>query len=180
LIRKLEDFERYIAIAGFRNVKIGDVNGFFNVVRKRVEDANIQFFDARLISGWEHLYFAALNALNAFKNKINISNSLAVEALLFASAQRQIRKAVEMLGIKPESSQVAVLIMAETQQKTTTTLETIFKIISGEHDDSVLELANEKLEGIKKLFDVSDVELEASSCLVDLVIEHMALLTTQR
>jgi len=113
---------------------------------------------------------------------------LAVEALLFASAQRQIKKAVELLGIKPESSQVAVLVIAETQQKATATLNIISKIISGERDDSVLELADEKLEGIKRLFNISDLELKAKlkkeglekEALIDLVIEHAALLATQR
>lgn len=188
MIKKVEDFEKYIAIAGFKNVKIEDVDGFFRLVRKRVEDAPVQFFDATLIAGWEHLYFAALNALNAFKNKQNISNSLAVEALLFASAQRQIKKSVELLGVKPESSQVAVLIIAETQKKATAALDIISKIISGERDDSVLELADEKLEGIKRLFNISDLELKAKlkkeglekEALMDLVIEHAALLSTQR
>jgi len=188
LIKKLEDFNMYVAIVGFRNVKIMDVNGFFNLVRKRVKEAHVQFFDATLIAGWEHLYFAALNALNAFKNKQNISNSLAVEALLFASAQRQITKAVETLGIRPESSQVAVLIIAETRQKATATLEIISKTISGERDDKTLELTDEKIEGIKSLFDISNLELKAKlrkeglerEALIDLVIEHAALLATQR
>lgn len=179
-MKKLEDFDKCLVIAGFRNVKIRDVDGFFGLVRRRVEDAYVQFFDAALIAGWEHLYFAALNALNAFKNKQNISKSLAIEALLFASAQRQIRKAVELVGIKPESSQIAVLIIAETQQKAIAILETISKLMSGERDDDVLELADDKLEGIKRLFDVSDLELKASRSLVDLVIEHTALLATQR
>ncbi|KPV65221.1 MAG: Regulatory protein [Candidatus Bathyarchaeota archaeon BA1] len=178
MIKKLEDFNKYLAIAGFRDVKIEDIGGFFDLVRRKVGDAYVQFFDARLIAGWEHLYFAALNALNAFKNRQNISNNLAVEALLFASAQRQIRRAVEILGINPTSSRIAVLIIAETQQKATATLETISEVISGERDDSVLELADEKLEGIKKLFGVSDIELKAGRSLMDLVIEHIALLAT--
>ena len=180
LFKKLEDFNMCVVIVGFRNVKIMDVNGFFNLVRKKVKEAHVQFFDATLIAGWEHLYFAALNALNAFKNKQNISNSLAVEALLFASAQRQISKAVGMLGIRPGSSQVAVLILAETRQKATAALEIISKTMSGERDDSTLELTNEKIEGIKRLFDISDIELKSSSGLKELVIEHMALLSISK
>jgi len=187
LIKELEDFNVHIAIVGFRNVKIIDVNGFFNLVRKRVKEAHIQFFDATLIAGWEHLYFAALNALNAFKSKQNISNSLAMEALLFASAQRQISRAVEMLGIRPESSQVAVLILAETAKRATSALEIISETMSGERDDSILELTDEKMEGVKRLFEISDLEIKAKlrkeaperEALIDLVIEHTALLATQ-
>ena len=188
MIRKLEDFDRYVAVAGFRNVKVSDVNGFFDMIRKKLKDANVQFFDAKLIAGWKHLYFTALNALNAFKNKTNISNSVAVETLLYASAQRQINKAVELLGIKPESSQVVVLVIAKTRQKIVTILETVSELISDERDDSVIELTSEKVNGVKRLFGISNLELEAKlekkgfekEALIDLVIEHGALLATQR
>lgn len=188
MIKKLEDFNRYIATVGFRNVKIRDINSFFGIVRRKTGDAQVQLFDANLIAGWEHLYFAALNALKAFKNKTNISKGVAVETLLYASAQRQIEKAVKLLGIKPESSQVAVLIVAETKRKAASTLKAVSKLMMDERDDSVLELTNGKVKGIKGLFGISDLELEAKlekkgfekEALIDLVIEHMALLATQR
>jgi len=188
LIKKLEDFDKYFAIAGFRNVRINDVNNFFSQVRKKTKDVHIQFFDARLVAGWRHMYFAVLNALKAFKGRLNISNSLAVEALLYASAQRQISKAVDLLGIKPESSRVAVLVVSETKQVIDTALEIVSQLISGERDDDVLELTDEKVEDIRRLFGISDLELEAKlekkglekEALIDLVIEHVALLVTQR
>jgi KEOPS complex subunit Cgi121 len=188
LIKKLEDFDRYVATVGFRNVKIQDINSFFGMIRRKTGDIHVQFFDAKLVAGWEHLYFAALNALNAFKNKANISKSVAVETLLYASAQRQIEKAVELLGIKPELSQVAVLIVAETKQRAASTLKAVSRLMMGERDDSVLELTDGKVKGIKGFFGISDLELEAKlekegfekEALIDLVIEHMALLATQR
>lgn len=188
MIREIEGFSKYIAIAGFRNVRIGNVNGLLDAVRGRIREACVQFFDARGIAGWEHLLFAVLNALRAFESKMNISNSLAIETLLFASAQRQIRKAVELLGIKPESSRVAALIIAETQQGAAEALETVSELIPGERDDSVVELADEKIEDIKRLFGISDLELRSKlkkeglekQALIDLVIEHVALLATQR
>jgi len=187
LIKKLEDFDKYVATAGFRNLKIADIKSFFGMVRSKVGDVNVQFFDAKLIADREHLYFAALNALNAFRSKTNISKSVAVETLLYASAQRQIEKAVELIGIKPESPQVAVLVVAETEQKVASTLNAVSELVTGERDDSVLELTNGKVKGIRELFGISDLELEAKlekglkkEALIDLVIEHMALLTTQR
>ena len=188
MIKKLEEFGRYVAIAGFRNAEIEDINAFFNLVRKRAADVEIQIFDANLIAGWEHLYFAALNALNAFQSKLNISNSLAMETLLYAAAQRQISKAINLLGIKPRSPQIAVLVIAKTLSEAKSALETVSKLVSGARDDSILELTAGKIEGVKRLFDISELELESKlkrkgleeEALVDLVIEHMALLVTQR
>ncbi len=188
MTKKLEDFNKYVAIAGFRNVKIKDVNAFLKRVRREAKEGSVQFFDAKLIASQQHLYFAALNALRAFEKKLNISSGLAVEVLLYASAQRQIKKAVDMLGIKPYSSQVAVLILAENKRGVDAALEAVSKLMSGERDDGVLELTDEKIEGIKRLFGVSDIEIEAKlrgeglekEALVDLVIEHVALLATKR
>jgi KEOPS complex subunit Cgi121 len=188
LIRELEEFGKYVAMAGFRNTKIENVNEFFKIVRKNVADVEIQIFDANLIAGWEHLYFATVNALNASKSKLNISNSLAMETLLYASAQRQIDKAIDLLGIKGDSSQTAVLVIAKTLKEANSALETVSRLVSGERDDSILDLTDRKIEGIRKLFDISDLELESKlkrkglekEALVDLVIEHMALLATKR
>jgi len=187
LTKKLEGSDGYISIAGFKHVKIKDVNSFLEQVRREVKEAHVQFLDAKLIAGQQHLYFSALNALKAFKRKSNISSSLALEVLLYASAQRQIRKAVDLLGIKQDSSQVAVLAINKHEQGTTDCLKVIAKLMPGERDDAVLELTDEKIENIKKFFGISDLEIEAKlrrkglekEALADLVIEHVALLATQ-
>lgn len=184
----MEGAGKFIAIAGFRDVQIRDIDDLLNAVRGRVKDACVQFFDADLIAGQEHLLFAALNALRTFESKTNISSSLAMETLLFASAQRQIKKAVELLGIKSHSQRIALLILAETRQEASETLEIVSGLISGERDDGVLELNDEKFEAIEGLFNITDRELKAKlkkeglekKALIDLVIEHVALLATQR
>ncbi len=121
-----------ITIIGFRNVKIENINTFLETFRNENKNVPIQFFNAKYIASSEHLFFAALNALNSFDKKTNISNNLAVEALLYASAQRQIKKAVKMLGIKQDSLEVAVLILTESSSQKNEFLKLINNIISGE------------------------------------------------
>jgi KEOPS complex subunit Cgi121 len=188
LLKHLQEFSKYIAIAGFRNVKIEDVDAFLerarNVVGKNVE---IQFFDARLVASWQHLYFAALNVLKAFENKENISKSLAVEALLYASAQRQIRKATELLGVKKGLKDIAILIIGMSADEVESALNAVSKVVGGKRDDEVLELSRRKKAAIREVFEISDAEIEATAngktlekALIDLVIERMALLATER
>ena len=183
----MTELNEHITIVGFRNVKIMNINTFLERFRKENKGAPIQFFDAKHVAGSQHIYFAALNALYAFNKKTNISNRIAVEALLYASAQRQITKAVKMLGIKQESSEVAALIMTENGHKKADYVRLVTDIISGERDDNVLELTEQKISNIKKLFEISDLEFEAKlqkegqekEALTDLVIERMALLGTK-
>ena len=187
MTKKTEEPNENITIVGFRNVQIEDVNAFLEHFRKEDRGASVQFFDAKHVAGPQHLYFAALNALNAFEKNTNISNNLAVEALLYASAQRQIKKAVKMLGIKQDSSEVAALIITENRHRKNECLRLITKTVLGERDDSVLELTDKKTVEIKKLFGISNIEFEAKlekeglekEALTDLVIEHMALLGTK-
>jgi KEOPS complex subunit Cgi121 len=184
---KTEKPNEPVTIVGFRNVQIKDINAFLEHFRKEDKGAAVQFFDAKHVAGPQHLYFAALNALNAFEKNTNISNNLAVEALLYASAQRQIKKAVKMLGIKQDSSEVAVLIITENRHRKSDSLRQVAKIVPGERDDGVLELTEKKLGNIQKLFGISDIEFEAKlekegvekEALTDLVIERMALLGTK-
>ena len=186
MTEKMEQPSRCIVIAGFRNVQIEDINGFLAPFRTENTGVSIQFFDAKHVAGTQHLHFAALNALNAFKKSIAISNNLAVEALLYASAQRQIKKAVKMLGIKQDSSEVAALIIADNKHKIDG-LKLVTKTVPGERDDNVIELSDKKVGKIKKLFKISDLEFEAKlkkkglekEALTDLVIERMALLVTK-
>lgn len=178
---------KYIIITGFEGVKIGDPPAFLRLIRERIEASYVQLFDGRLVAGWEHLYFASLNALRAFETGLNASKDPAVESLLYASGQHQIRKAVELLGVKPDVSKIAVLIIAETKEDADEALKTISELSQGRVNDEVLELTNEKAGAVKKLFNISDLEMEAASRgespetpLINLVIEHVALAIKRR
>jgi len=188
LLKRIEEFGKHIVITGFRNVKLADVEELFNIVRKETNTTTeIQFFDAKFVATWQHFYFAVLNALTAFKNKENISKSVAMETMLYASAQRQIRRAMELLGIKPGTSEIAVLIIGEKLETVKSALSMVSAHMNAQPDDTVLQLSREKMKSIRKTFGVSDVELETimkkddlEKALTSLIIERMALLSTQR
>jgi tRNA threonylcarbamoyladenosine modification (KEOPS) complex Cgi121 subunit len=187
LLRYIEEDEKYVETSGFRNVKIEDAEEFFEAIcREKQQNTVVQFFNAELVATWQHLYFAALNALTAFRNKSNISRNLAMEIMLYASAQRQIRKAIALIGVKRDSANVAVVIIGESSNSVKTVLSAVSKIIGAEPDEKVLELSKGKMQRIRKAFDISERELETimkkndtEQALVNLAIERMALLATQ-
>jgi tRNA threonylcarbamoyladenosine modification (KEOPS) complex Cgi121 subunit len=175
-------------MTGFKNLRISNTERFLEKMQaKKLKSVEVQFFDARYIASWQHLYFAALNALTAFKSKGNICENMAMEILLYASAQRQIRKAVKLLGITPRTAEMALLIIGDTPEEAESALFTIAASVGAQQDDSVLELSNEKMKIVQKRFGISNSELKAivreydlRKALVNLVIERMALLATQR
>jgi KEOPS complex subunit Cgi121 len=188
VLKDIEEFKTYAEISGFRNVKISQAKEFLDKVSKeKPAGVEVQFFDAGRVATWQHLYFAALNALTAFKNKENISKTLAMETLLYAAAERQITRAVELVGIGATSSDVAVLIIGKEPRKMKSTLSMVSKNIGGQRDETVLELSRDKVATIQRVFDISEAELRTATgkndvekAMTDLIVERMALLSTQR
>ena len=93
---------------------------------------------------------------------------------------------MELLGVKLNSSEIAVLIIGEKPESVRSALSLVSKHVKAKRDDTILKLSIEKAAGIRKIFAISDVELETvmkkdglEKTLTDLVIERMAILATQ-
>jgi KEOPS complex subunit Cgi121 len=186
MLKRIREFSKYVELAGFKNAKINDVNGLCEQVNK-LKTVEIQLFDAQKIATWQHLFFAALNAANVFEKKTNVSRSLAIEMMRFASGQRQIRNAVSAVGIKAGCFNVAVVIVGDEKRAVNHALDEVAEIIGGKIDDSVLELTPRKKRKIEKVFEISPMELNAATekgetdqALINLVLERVALVSTQR
>jgi KEOPS complex subunit Cgi121 len=187
LLKYIEETGKYVEITGFRNVGIKDAEEFLKAVRGEARSSVwVQFFDAELVATWQHLYFAVLNALLAFRSERNISKSAAMEAIIYASAQRQIRKALQLIGVRRDSANVAVVITGENPASVEALLLAVSKRVGVEPDDTVLEVSWKKARRIRQAFGITGKELETVTekddgvqALVGLVIERVALLSTQ-
>jgi tRNA threonylcarbamoyladenosine modification (KEOPS) complex Cgi121 subunit len=182
----MEEYGKYAEITAYKKNAFAAVQEFLKQYRKQTQSLQVQFFDAELIATREHLYFAIMNALQAFKGKTNISKSSAMETMLYASAQRQIQKAIERCGIKPQTTSIAVVVIGDNQMQIETFQQTFTKYIGVEPDGSVLKMTTPKVERIKQAFEITDEELKTvvrngdkKRAIVDLVIERVALLSTQ-
>lgn len=187
MLKYLEQEARYIEITGFENIKVEEPEQILNIIRRHKNpDLSIQFFNADLIATWEHLYFAAVNALKAFETERNISKDLAVEIMLYASAQRQIRKAIEIIGINSNCTNIAVIIVGKTHTDFETELSSVSKYFCKQPNESVLKLTTSKKEHIRRMFGITDDEISVvtkndniNCALVNLVLERTALLSTK-
>ena len=173
-----------VYIGGFKEVSVDNVDEILSLVGKASSPYIFQLLDADRVAGWEHLYYAAVNAVRAFDTETAISKSLAIEVLLYASCQDQISQALDFLGVKPSTSRVVLLLMGWEQGE----MENAFRQASellGEEDDSVLEIDSYKFEELKRLYSISELELEAVGgssfeALTGLLIERGALLSIRK
>jgi KEOPS complex subunit Cgi121 len=173
-----------ISIMSFSGVEVDDVNSLLKKMNEKVS-SNIQLFNAENIAGFKHLFFAAINAINSFNQKRNISDSLAMETMLYASGQRQIKKAIQMIGVKSGNSNIAVLLIEKDEEKIRVAENKVLELLNGKEDKNVLEIkGNAKVERLRGLFGISDKEIEAinvgnrkiENVLTELIIERGAIL----
>jgi len=182
----IDEFNKYVEITGYRNIAFDKVEAFLKAHRKQnLKEVEIQFFEANLIATEQHLYFAVLNALQAFENRTNISNSIAMETMLYAAAQGQIQKSIKQLGIKPETKNMAVTIISSRIEEIENLLQQLSTCVGSQPDPTTLEITEDKKARIIETFKISNEEIETltennlKDAIVDLVIERVALLTTQ-
>ena len=109
-----------------------------------------------------------------------------METILYASAQRQISKALPFIGVKSGSKNVALVILGKNSDAVGAFLSMVSNRVGKAPDESVLDLSGEKAASIRRAFGVTEKELETvngksdgEEALVNLVIEKMALLSTQ-
>ena len=184
---QIVEYGKHLVITGFSGVRFADADVYLKENREQNKPkSEIQFFDADLVATHQHLYFAVLNALQAFQGKTNLSKTVAMETMLYASAQRQIKRAIQCLGIKPQTTRMAVIILSQSPNETEEILESIKTVTGAVVDEKVLEMTEVKEVRICQVFQITDDELQtlkgnsnSSEAIVNLVIERVALLATQ-
>ncbi len=131
---------------------------------KEEHDVFIQVFDAGKVIGDEHLLWAYQKAEESFESGTNRANSLEIETLLWASAEWQIKDALEKMGLKDDAEKGVVLIEHEEL------IRDLLDFMDWSRDDDAFEPDREKL----REFGVKETEMRSVEEPIELVFEKMA------
>ena len=147
---------------------IGSVEEVMEKVRN-FEDAHsstVQLLRADRIFGQLHLVSAVERAQRAFEQGRNRSKHLGTEILLYCAAERQIKNAIELLGITTDTEEIAIVIVGDASE------EELLALLGFQRDDDVLD--GEKDSGA---FGMTDAEVAAVGKVrvIDIILERMAL-----
>lgn len=171
----------FVAIGGFRG-NVADPKALVKAVSEAASPHAAQIVDAGRVAKRDHLWMAAVNAVRSTEMGLALSKNITVEALLYASAQDQITKALATLGVSTKTIAIALIVFAPTQVEAEAAYRKAAKLL-GVENDRVLELDDAKTVVLKKAYGISDVELEAAGgekALSGLIIERGALLSLRR
>ena len=168
--------------------EIKNTKVFLEKIKSFSEENNVEIavLDAEKVFGKEHLISAVEHTLRTFERKRNISNSLTTEILVYASCERQIKSAIEKMGIKDGNKKIAVVIIGKTdggqhkcEEEFHQNLSKSEKLLSFLHlrrNDSVLE---NDINALKD-FGITENEINSAHNPKDLILERIALLDVRK
>jgi len=186
MIDKIENHN--LLYMGFIKASIADPEHTLKLLRAVNSQAEVQLLKADLVAGPEHLQFAARNAIYSFKGKQRRSKSLAMELLLYISCQRQIAKAIRLLGVDSKDSRIAIVALSESRAALEELARAAQSIVGGEADEDLIEIQSEqRLAKLQRSYGITDKAMEAarlegetdSSVLKRLIVERSAFLDIQ-
>ena len=145
--------EENIEIAGFKT-KITNIQETLEAINRLnsncCDGCIIQLMDANGIASKKHLLHGVIHSINAFKRGENLANDLGIEICVRVSAQRQISKALDILGLKKGNMDL-VAVLINCPDYFVDELNNIF-----DRDDNVLKSNN----NLKEIYSISDKELD--------------------
>ena len=146
----IEYDNQYIKIIGLK-CEISDVNIILNFISELSDKYScvIQLMNASALAGKSHVYHACIQSINSFNREMNIANNLGMEICVRASAQRQISKAIKILGLKKGENNICAVIIKKNNDFNNVIDDLLDEFI---HDESVL-IPN--FDNLRKIYNIS-------------------------
>jgi len=158
--------------------EVSDPEEFLRNVREIASryGVSVILFDASMMAGIAHVRSSLFHALRAFREEKSISNSLEMEALLYASGSRQCQHAIRF-GVHTGRNDTYLCICPGRNA----VVEEMLKL--GEMCDEDWEvLSQEKIGRLMNIFGITreEVEVVGATRIPELVLERVALLEVYR
>ena len=142
-------------------ISIDDITLFMEKIQEISEtfQITIQAFNADFICGKNHIYSAAVHAMRAEKQQSKTTHSLAMEFLLYAAGERQIKHALKKIGITQGKNNVVIVLFnihKKTKNSVNQCIETLIDRFDIQIDDSLLTCSLQKI----KNFGITETQLK--------------------
>ncbi|MDG3546642.1 KEOPS complex subunit Cgi121 [Methanobacterium formicicum] len=160
-----------IKISGFET-EINDIKEIMGFIKDLTDknDCTVQLMRARGIAGEKHALQATAHAIKAFERNENTAKDLGLEICLRASAQRQISKALKILGINKGKNDLCVVAVdggKSVQKKLENVLGPKQKVLKPD------------IEVLQELYQISPLEIESAGDMERVMVERSAILNLE-
>jgi tRNA threonylcarbamoyladenosine modification (KEOPS) complex Cgi121 subunit len=134
-----------------------------------------QAFNAFRVAGLEHLVHASRLAIIANESGRGFADSLAIELICWVAAERQIYRAFEKMGVRCGRNALVIVSVGRSASQVKKAIMKIFRDNGGNWDNSLMELKEEKVRELQRIFSITPEEI-AVAPLEKLVLERVSLL----
>ncbi len=156
---KANDIVNVVGISEIYNSNNLKQEELLNLAKSMSSDSlTVQLMNGLLIVDEAHLLSAAQNAVNAQNGKYMLSRTLDVEIIVYASAQRQIGRALDELGVYDRLEHVAVVVIGNDRKSVEQSLKKITTKV-GKEFSNPFEGSKERFDRLKAHFDIDEKEI---------------------
>ncbi|MEM0084480.1 MAG: KEOPS complex subunit Cgi121 [Candidatus Methanomethylicia archaeon] len=169
----------YIGIFALSFKELIHRDTLFNYVKSLEGPFKIQFLNVNSIASWRHVASAAMRALRSFKYGQNISDKIEIELLLYCSGKRQIKDALNIVGLSEFIDSVVLVIFGSSNHLIHKVLNDFLSVFKAELSfDLLINLSMDRIENLMKIFNVDKNELDSiikSGLSVDKALEYILI-----
>lgn len=184
----IPEFSSHVWISAF-NCTCINLEETLRAAQSHLGDVCVQLVDLNKVAGSRYLFLATYSAVKSFHSKQPISRTLAMELLLYASADRQISEAIRRVGISGSTKETAALAVASSTETLIAARGFLEKQLGTECSDVLLDSwSKDRLGAVQENFSISSKELSATlrknedlqNAIERLAIERSSLLSVRR
>jgi len=181
--------DRWVMAGVCRGVRVGVLRNPLKVLedlKALGKGFTAQIFDAEPIISLRQIHAAAVAAYLSFKAGVNISKRLEIEFLLRLAADTQIDRALERIGVKPDSREVGFCIFADSRERAVEVGKAAVRVLGGETLTDAELGVEDRVRSALRFYGIDESELEsvqADSRLqaaLLLILERIATLDIKR
>ncbi|RLI25919.1 hypothetical protein DRO58_05935 [Candidatus Bathyarchaeota archaeon] len=165
MIIHLKEHGLYLGVLALKEVQIDDVRAFLQSLSESLGGVEFQVLNLRLVAGLRHILTSVLVALEAFRHGLNIANTVSMEVLVRASAQRQISRALRQLGVKRGCQDLVLVLMDKDRGRVEETVAKLNEMYAGRLDEGLLEA--DRSSHIMETYGLSDEMVKAEEAYVE-------------
>jgi len=188
VIFELPEIGLYAWISAF-NATVQAPEDIFRITAEKCPDVSVQLVDLDRVPGQRYLKLATVNAAKSFRSKQPIAKTLAMELLLYISAEKQIVRALKTVGITAETHRIAALAVGQRRDQVLAAAKFLATTLGQESEDQLLdEWSRQRIENVRSSFDIRGQEVEAiiqeneteARAVERLAVERSAMLAAKR
>ena len=171
------------------NTKPNSVEALFQNVAKKYPEVSVQLVDLDRVPGQRYLKLATVNAEKSFHSKQPIAKSLAMELLLYISAEKQIVRALKHVGITAETRRIAAVAVSADHDQVLAVANFLSEALGQTSEDALLDdWSPLRDQNVRSGFDIGRKEIDAiiqkneteSTAVERLAVERSAMLAAKK